>query len=154
MLNLNQFDDAYSKAKVNKGLPDGKYQAEIISCKLGASDRGKDTVGLSWKLKVLSGEHEGSVISKWDTFSNDRMQYVKQDLETCGLELARFSDLESHLGKLIGVRLNVTLKTNKAGYPNTYFNDKLKGRGGETVCDTEYIPPASSGPKEYDDVPF
>jgi hypothetical protein len=53
------------------------------------------------------------------------VKWLKKDLQRCGLELERLSDLPNNLGQLLDVKLKVTKRT-KDEYENVYINKRLK----------------------------
>ena len=53
------------------------------------------------------------------------LPFVKGDLKTVGLELAKFSDLAGRLEELLDVTLEVTKRT-RGEYTNVYFNKRIQ----------------------------
>ena len=69
------------------------------------------------------------------------LPYVKGDLKTLGLELAKFSELAGRLDELLDKTLEVTKRT-RGEYTNVYFNRRLN------------IAAAPSGGLADEDLPF
>jgi hypothetical protein len=77
-------------------------------------------------LRVLAGEYQGRCIFRYNGIANfDQVTFLKKDLHTCGLDLAKLSDLEDRIDELVGVVVEVTLKT-KGEYQNCYINKQVK----------------------------
>lgn len=158
---LSKYDHDYDDAVPPEGgsrVKDGDYQAEVKVCRIESSTFNRDGQNIYWELRILSGDYVGRDIKKWSAIERDRMPYIKKELETCGLNLARFSELPNRLRELIGVRLQVTVKSKakKSGtgtYTNVYFNELLKGKSGQSTGEMTDGGVKPSYPK-YDDVPF
>jgi hypothetical protein len=117
------------KPSANSELPDGKYEVRIEDVALYTSSRSGNPV-LKYTLRVLGPTHVGQLMWKYRGITENTLQYVKDELKLCGLELARFSDLNFHLHDLIGVELEVTRRT-KGEEVNIYFNSVMESDGPE-----------------------
>ena len=56
--------------------------------------------------------------------SSENVKWLKQDLHVCGLELAKLSDLQANLDRLLDVKLEVTKRTT-GDFENIYFNRRI-----------------------------
>ncbi len=128
VFDLAQWNDVYANAPIedrdSDDVPDGKYQVVVDRVELTQSlSSGKPM--LKWKLKVLGPKCEGSVIWRNNVIgTKGNVEWLKNDLHVCGLDLEVFSDLTEHLGKLLDVMLEITKKT-KDGNENVYFNRRI-----------------------------
>ena len=137
---LSEFDDDYDAAEAPsyEEVPDGKYQVRVQRVELGKSQAGDPM--LKWDLVVIAGEsgkYAGRHIFKNSAITHKSLPFVKGDLQTLGVVLARFSDLPNHLDALLDQALEVTKRT-KGEYSNVYFNRRLElaaGVGEDGVCD-------------------
>jgi len=124
-VDLSSYDDDYASAEApsQDEVPDGKYQARIESVKLESSQKGDPMI--KFDLEVISGAQAGRHIFKNSVITQASIPYVKGDLKTLGLELARFSQLAGRLEELLDVTLEVTKRT-RGDYSNVYFNRRLR----------------------------
>lgn len=129
-VDLAAFDDDFAQTEAAdfEDVPDGKYQVRIQSVRLGESQKGDPM--LKWDLVVISGTHAGRHIFKNAVITNASLPFIKGDLETLGLRLARFSDLPNHLDSLLDLTLEVTRRT-KGEYANVYFNRLIQVPAGD-----------------------
>ena len=140
-VDLSSFDDDFATAEAPEydEVPDGKYQARIESVKLESSQKGDPMI--KWDLIVIAGSQTGRHIFKNSVITPAALPFVKADLKTVGLELAKFSDLAGRLEELLDVTLEVTKRT-RGEYTNVYFNKRIQLAGAAASA-----PPAG-------DVPF
>ena len=140
-VDLSSYDDdfATAEAPAYDEVPDGKYQARIESVKLESSQKGDPMI--KFDLEVLSGSQAGRHIFKNSVITQASIPYVKGDLKTLGLELAKFSQLSERLEELLDVTLEVTKRT-RGDYTNVYFNRRIQ------------IAAASRGDVPSGDMPF
>ena len=96
---------------------------------------------IKWELAVIAGRHSGRRIFKNSVITPAALPFVKGDLKTLGLELARFSDLAGRLEELLDRTLEITKRT-RGEYTNVYFNKRI-----QIAAATATQPPA-------DEVPF
>ena len=89
-----------------------------------ASSAGRLKV-LKWDFEVISGNHAGRRLFKNSVISQAALPFVKRDLQTLGLTLARFSHLSDSLHLLLDKTLEVTKKTN-GEYTNVYLNKQIE----------------------------
>ena len=124
-VDLSSYDDdfATAEAPAYDEVPDGKYQARIESVKLESSQKGDPMI--KFDLEVISGSQAGRHIFKNSVITQASIPYVKGDLKTLGLELAKFSQLSERLEELLDVTLEVTKRT-RGDYTNVYFNRRIQ----------------------------
>lgn len=80
---------------------------------------------LKWRLRVISPNYRGRIIWKNNLMSTEsNFSWLKFDLGVCGLTLAKLSDLQANLGKLINVKLEVSLRRN-GEFENVYFAKQI-----------------------------
>ena len=125
---LAQWDEEYVNAPVEErefeSVPDGKYQVVVDRVELTKSQSSGNPM-LKWKLKVLGPKHEGAIIWRNNVIgSKGNVQWLKNDLHVCGLDLEKLSELPGKLEKLLDVMLEVTKKT-KGDNENIYFNRRI-----------------------------
>ena len=125
---LAQWDEEYVNAPVEERefepVPDGKYQVVVDRVEMTKSQTSGNPM-LKWKLKILGPKHEGAVIWRNNVIgSKGNVQWLKNDLHVCGLDLGKLSELPGKLGKLLDVMLEVTKKT-KGENENIYFNRRI-----------------------------
>jgi len=140
-VDLSEFDDDFSSAEAPSfdEVPDGKYQVRIDAVRLDRSQKGDPMI--KWDLIVIAGQHNGRHIFKNSVITPAALPFVKGDLKTLGLELAKFSDLAGRLKSLLDVTLEITKRT-RGEYANVYFNKRI-----QIADDAATQPPA-------DEVPF
>lgn len=146
-VDLSAFDEEFSAAEAPTSaeeIPDGKYQARIDAVRLDRSQKGDPMI--KWDLIVIAGQHTGRHIFKNSVITPPSLPYVKADLKTLGMELARFSDLANRLEELLDVTLEVTKRT-RGEYSNVYFNKRIQIAGGGAVT-----PPPPE--RSHGEIPF
>jgi hypothetical protein len=126
---LEQFDDDYRNAETQdrddfKPVPDGTYQVYVDEVMLKKTKETQQPM-LSWQFKIMAGKYEGRILFKNAVIMKDALVYIKTDLSVCGLELARFSDLPSHLSQLLNVKLEVKI-VNKGENQRIYLQRKIE----------------------------
>ncbi len=123
-VDLTSFDDEFESAEAPsyEEVPDGKYQVKIQTAKLESSQKGDPMI--KFDLEIISGSQAGRHIFKNSVITQASLPYVKADLKTLGLELARFSELSGRLEELLDVTLEITKRT-RGDYTNVYLNRRL-----------------------------
>jgi len=131
---LSAFDEDYDEVEAPSyaDLPDGKYQVRVESVRVAQSQNGDPM--LKWDFLVLSGEFAGRHLFKNAVITHKSLPFVKGDLQTLGVRLARFSDLPNHLGALLDKTLEVTQRT-KGEYTNLYINRCITVPAGAGAVD-------------------
>jgi hypothetical protein len=126
-IDLADFDQEFDAAEVDDGeydeVPDGKYQVNVEKVEL---TRAKSTGNpmLKWQLRILGPQHRGRMLWRNSVITQNTLKWLKTDLHTCGLELQRLSDLQSNLGRLLDVKLEVNKRTS-GDNTNIYFNKRI-----------------------------
>jgi hypothetical protein len=119
-IDLSAFNDAYRKAESNAlHVPDGTYSAEIESAELTTARTSGNPL-LKYRLRVLSGDHSGKTLFKNRAITEKTISYVKDELDTLGIRLDKFSDLSAHLPALEGNRVEILIRSNGMD-SNIYF---------------------------------
>lgn len=139
---LEQFDDVWGATEPMKNefspLPDGKYQARIDVARIEENEE-YHTVNLAWEFEVTTGEYQGRRIFKRSQLDNEeRLVYLKTDLDRLGVKLDRLSDIESVLHQLLDLVVEVYLKTGKPNdkgktYQNCYINRLVGEKKGDSL---------------------
>jgi hypothetical protein len=136
-IDLSRFDQAVqteTKPRTQfQEIPDGRYDVRIEDVELYKSPSSGNPV-LKYTLRVLGPTHTNQLMWKRRGITEKTREYVMEELETCGLELEKFSDLKYHLHDLIGVELQVTRKS-RGEDVNIYFNDQLDGTSNKGADD-------------------
>lgn len=137
-VDLRGFDDDFQSAEApsHDEVPDGKYQARIDAVRLDRSRKGDPMI--KWDLIVIAGPQTNRHIFKNSVITPAALPFVKGDLKTLGLELAKFSDLGHRLDELLDVTLEVTKRT-RGEYTNVYFNRRFQ------VPHSDVPPPTPEG---------
>lgn len=130
-VDLSQFDADFEAAEeptpFDSKIPEGKYTARIER----AYFRNAKSTGapmLSWELQITGPSQEGRKVFRNNMLS--RMEWVKKDLRTCGIQIARISELK--LDDLIGLELDVQIKHN-GDNQNCYLNGLVGAGAGSAV---------------------
>lgn len=124
-VDLSAFDDDFASAEspAHDEVPDGKYQVRIQGVRLDRSQNGNPMI--RWDLVVIAGSQVNRHIFKNSVITPAALPFVKGDLKTVGLNLAKFSELQDRLEELLDVTLEVTKRT-KGEYTNVYFNKRMQ----------------------------
>lgn len=141
-VDLSQFDAEFEAAEepiaYDGKIPEGKYTARIER----AYFRKAKSTGapmLSWELQITGPSQEGRRVFRNNMLS--KLEWVKKDLRTCGIQIARLSELK--LDDLIGLELDVQVKHN-GDNQNVYLNGLVAGGavtgGGATFKKDGVIP--------------
>ena len=151
-VDLSCFNEEYRKAPANEpqsppaqrsirfGLPDGRYQVSIESVELTTAKSSGNPM-VKWRFRVTSGAFENRLMFKNRAITPNTIDWVKKEMDACGLELEPFSDLPNRLRDLVNVRLAVA-KVTKGDNENIYINKRLTP------------PPADVLAELSDDIPF
>lgn len=130
------FADAPLPERSGGNVPDGKYQVKIDSVEI-RSNQFNGGMELAMRLKVLDGPQSGRIIFHQREIDNpERMSYLRGDLNVCGLELQKLSELPRKLESLLDVRLDVQVKSKASKndpekiYQNVYLNKRLSDADG------------------------
>ena len=126
-MDLSQWDEEYAATEVEPNrfddVPDGKYQVKVEKVEMARTQN--DHPMLKWQLRVLGPQHRDRMMFHNNVMaSKENIKFLKADLLTCGLELAKLSDLPNRLAELLDVGLEVTKKT-RGEFSNVYFNKRI-----------------------------
>lgn len=134
-VDLSQFDADFEAAEepaaYDGKIPEGKYVARIERAYFRKA-KSSGAPMLSWELQIVGPEQAGSLLGR-KLFRNNmlaKMEWVKKDLRTCGIQIARISELD--LNDLIGLELDVQVKHN-GDNQNVYLNGLVGGGAGATT---------------------
>jgi len=144
-VDLTAYDDDFASAdaSAHDEVPDGKYQVRIHGVRLDRSQKGDPMI--KWDLIVIAGSQANRHIFKNSVITPAALPFVKGDLKTLGINLAKFSELQQRLEELLDVTLEVTKRT-RGEYANVYFNKRIQLAAS---AGTPPTPPRNAG-----DIPF
>ena len=138
-MNLDQFNEEFAEAEVEKfeSVPDGKYQVNVEKVELTkAKSSGKPM--LKWCLRIQGPESQNRILWRNNLiYSKENIKWLKTDLNTCGLELEKLSDLPANLHKLLDVKLEVIKRTrgdNESVYLNRLITTEDKGENYDAAA--------------------
>lgn len=140
-VDLTVFDDEYDSADAPDfdEVPDGKYQVRVDTVRMDHSQNGDPMI--KWDLIVIAGPHSGRHIFRNSVITQASLPFVKGDMKTLGVSLAKFSDLPNQLESLLDINLEITKRT-RGEYANVYFNKRLQ------------IPSGSQPEASHGEIPF
>jgi len=124
-IDLARFDEAFQKVRQKESengqdaVPDGYYDTLVEEVRLTKTARTGNPM-LVWRLRIISGEFHPRTLSKVRVITEKTLQFLKDDLERCGVHLGRLSDLSLHLDEMFGLKINVMKKT-KDQWTDIYF---------------------------------
>jgi hypothetical protein len=124
-IDLSRFDEAFQQAKGRDGdepfeeLPDGYYDTAVEEVRLSKTPRTGNPMVI-WKLRVAAGEYTGRSVTKNVIVTQKTLSHLKNDLQRCGVQLTKLSDLQAHLADMFGLRINILKKT-KDQWTDVYF---------------------------------
>lgn len=139
-VDLTEYDDEYESAEVADfdEVPDGKYQVRVDAVRLDHSQNGDPMI--KWDLIVVAGQHSGRHVFKNSVITQASLPFVKGDMKTLGVSLAKFSDLPNQLESLLDITLEITKRT-RGEYTNVYFNRRIQiPSGSQTSTSDPDIP--------------
>lgn len=116
---LREFDDDFDAAN---DIPDGRYEVELRKAALDRTQNGDAKI--EYDMVVRTGPYARRHLFKNSVITKASLPIVKRELKVLELELSRFSELEFHLGKLVG-RVFAISKRTKDKYDNIYFEKRL-----------------------------
>ena len=127
-IDLSVWDEDYEAAPIEENrfddAPDGKYQVSVEKVEIARSQASGNPM-LKWQLRILGPSCQGRMIFRNNVMAtSENIKWLKNDLHTCGLVLAKLSDLPSRLAELLDVGIEVTKRT-RGEYSNTYFNRRI-----------------------------
>jgi hypothetical protein len=124
---LSDLQGMYQEAKpaeVSGGdIPPGTYQAKVDKVELALSQQGNRM--LKWQLRILSGQYAGRCEFRQNMLETPQnMEYLKRDLDICGIALQDICELPGILGDLLDVCLEIKVVV-KGENRNVYLNKRL-----------------------------
>lgn len=139
---LAQFDGGYDEAPVEErefeDIPDGKYQVNVEKAELTHSQTSGNPM-LKWTLKILGPKFAGRLLWRNNVITNDSLKWLKTDLHTCGVTLAKLSELPSRLNDLLDVKLEVTKRT-RGESESVYLNRRIVTEDARAVDESALAP--------------
>jgi hypothetical protein len=131
-VDLSHLDEEYAETEVPEQefspIPDGKYQVLVERAEIATAQTSGNPM-LKWTLRILGPAFRDRLLWKNSVLLSGLLQYVKKDLQTCGVHIQKISDLPDQLEKLLDIRLEIVKKT-KNESESIYFN-KLISRAAE-----------------------
>jgi len=128
-IDLTHLDEEFATTEVPEQdftpIPDGKYQVMVERAEIVTAQSSGNPM-LKWTLRVLGPTYRDRLLWKNSVLISGLMEYVKRDLQTCGLQLTKISELGNHLNELLDVRLEIVKKT-KNGSENIFINKRISG---------------------------
>ena len=128
-VDLTHLDEEFAETEVPEQefspLPDGRYQVVVDRAEITTAQSSGNPM-LKWTMRILGPAFRDRLLWKNSVLLSGLLQYVKKDLQTCGIHLQRFSDLSNQLEKLLDIRLEIMKKT-KNGSENIFINKRLSG---------------------------
>jgi hypothetical protein len=113
--------------------PDGIYDAVIEDARLTeTASTGRPMV--TWKLRIRGPQATSRVVTKNQVVTENSLQYLREDLEKCGLVVPRLSELPARLGELVDRPIGIEKRT-KDGRANIYFRRQSNRAGQITLSD-------------------
>jgi hypothetical protein len=118
------------KAKSFDPIPDGNYNAEIAEAEVLQKPDGRNMLKI--KLAIAGGAFDGRWV--WMNYFLETPQnlgFVKRDLATLGIRLAKWNDLNERAAELVGICVEIRKKTtiskmNGQEYQNIYLTRALR----------------------------
>ena len=123
-IDLSHLDAEYQETEVPDQeftpIPDGKYQVTVDRVEIvNAQSTGNPM--LKWTFRILGPTFQDRLLWKNSVLISGLMEYVKRDLQTCGIQITKISELSEHLNELLDLRLEIAKKT-KNESENIYIN--------------------------------
>jgi Protein of unknown function (DUF669) len=121
---LARLDDEWTRTSVSSDelyadIPDGTYNTVIEEARLTETvSTGRPMV--VWKLRIQGPQAANRVVTKSRVVTENTLVYLKEELEKCGLQVSRLSELPARLRELVNHPISVQ-KSTKDGRVNFYF---------------------------------
>jgi hypothetical protein len=135
---LSRLDDEWKKTSVSSDemyadIPDGTYNAVIEEARLTETvSTGRPMV--TWKLRILGPQAVNRVVTKSRVVTENTLVYLKEELEKCGLQVSRLSELPDRLKELVNHPIDFQ-KSTKDGRVNFYFRWESNRNSKSVVSD-------------------
>lgn len=148
---LASLDNAYADAEIREGgggglLPEGKYQMFVCNVSLG-ENKFIGVMQLAIGLEVLDGDMKGRKATKYLPLSVERMEYLKNDLLTLGVDLSdgivklgEQKTMLSMLDKVVDVTIKHKQKENGKGIFQNIFINRCVGDVSNVPIDSASTP--------------
>jgi hypothetical protein len=136
-IDLSRFDSLYrmsapaEAASISYNVPDGRYEVVIAQATLTRSQRSGNPM-IRYVLRITGSTFRDRILRKHAAVTENTIRFVRKELETCGLTLKNFSDLNHRIGELEGVELEI-VKVTKGEDSNIYFNRLISGQAQPAV---------------------
>jgi len=128
-IDLSHLDEEYAETEVPEQefspIPDGRYQVLVERAEIATAQSSGNPM-LKWTLRILGPAFRDRLLWKNSVLLSGLLQYVKKDLQTCGVHIQGISELPNQLEKLLDLKLEITKKT-KGENENIYFNKLISG---------------------------
>lgn len=142
VVDLSAFDEDYARATTiafgdapGDDVPDGSYDVRVEDVSLSRTTNTANPM-LIWKLRILGPKCEGHTLTKVRVVTNKTLPYVKSDLVRLGMNLDRFSDLNSRLGEMMNLEIGVYKRTQ----PDRRWIDIYITRGCAPLTRSDDVP--------------
>jgi hypothetical protein len=121
---LTRFDDEWAKTSVSademySDIPDGSYDAVIEGARVTETTSTARPMVI-WKLRIRGPQAVNRVVTKNRVITENTLGYLREDLEKCGLQVSRLSELPARLRELVDRPVGLDKRT-KDGRANFYF---------------------------------
>ncbi len=95
-------------------VPDGRYVVRVDRTEVTPSRSGKDV--LLWEMISLGPTHKGRKIVRFNSWATEKgRRWTKRDLHVAGVHPEKFTAYETWVGELLGVVLEVRVRTTDRG---------------------------------------
>jgi hypothetical protein len=127
-LDFSEMAEQFKSAPINEigvKAEDDNYEVVVDKAYTARSKNGHPMI--KWELTIVSGQRTGAKFAHRKLFRNNmltsvqNMTWLKTDLLRCGYRVDDATQIPNTLGKLKGLHLRVTQKTNGDNV-NTYIN--------------------------------
>jgi hypothetical protein len=131
-IDLTHFDAAFSSDKAADNfqplhtIPDGRYEVVVVEAQLTRSQSSGNPM-IRWTMRITGQTFRDRILRKHRAITEKSIPYLKKELEVCGLQLRKISDLKSRVQEMEGVELEV-VKVTKGEDSNIYFNRSLSSK--------------------------
>jgi hypothetical protein len=135
---LARFDEEWTKTTaasddLYSDIPDGTYDAVIEDAHLTETvSTGRPMV--IWKLRIRGPQAANRAVTRTRVITENTLQYLREDLEKCGLSVSRLSELPARLGELVDRPIGIDKRT-KDGRSNFYFRRQSVRTGEMSLGD-------------------
>lgn len=122
-------DFAVAPLPQRPAIPDGHYHVQIVHVELTTTHLAERPI-LKWQLRICGPTCHGRSLWKTSHLSSfPNLRWLKHDLQVCGLDLQKLSELPAYLDHLLNVELDITKRT-QGQWENVHFNRRLHPGSG------------------------